>query len=93
MSMSTHVVGIRPADDKWQKMKAVYDACMAAKTTVPKEVMAFFDHEPPDKSGVRVEIEKLDCVTRYSDDMREGFEVDIKKLPADVTVIRFYNSY
>lgn len=93
MSMSTHVVGLKPADEKWQKMKAVYDACVAAKTSIPKEVMEFFDGEPPDKFGVRVEIEKLPCTKEYNDDMRQGFEVDLKKLPADVTVIRFYNSY
>lgn len=93
MSMSTHVVGIRPADEKWKKMKAAYDACMAAKVAVPKDVEEFFDYEPPDTLGVRIEIEKLPCTSKYRDDMRDGFEVDIKKLPPDVTVIRFYNSY
>lgn len=93
MGMNTHVIGIKPPDDKWQKMKGVYDACVSAGTSIPKEVMEFFDHESPDSLGVRVEIEKLPCTTKYHADMRDGFEVDLKKLPPDVTVIRFYNSY
>ena len=28
--MSTSVVGIKPPDDTWRKMKAAWDACMAA---------------------------------------------------------------
>ena len=93
MSMYTHVIGIKPPNEKWQKMKDAYDACMAAGVPVPNNVMDFFDHEPPDSLGVRVEIEKLPCTSKYSADMKDGFEIDIKKLPPDVTVIRFYNAY
>jgi hypothetical protein len=74
-------------------MKAAYDACQAAGVAAPSDVMEFFDHEPPDSLGVRIEIERQPCTSKYRDDMRDGFEVDIKKLPPDVTIIRFYNSY
>lgn len=93
MSMSTHVIGFRPADDKWTKMKAIYDACRAGSVRPPKDVEDFFSDGPPDSRGVEVAIEKHPCCKEYSDDMRQGFEIDIKKLPPDVTVIRFYNSY
>ncbi len=92
MSMSTHVVGIRPPDAKWKKMKAVWDACKLADISTPDEVYEFFAGEEPDDAGVVVEIEKSIAVTAWGDDGRAGFEVNIGRLPQDVTVIRFYNS-
>lgn len=89
MSMSTHVVGFKPPDEKWKKMKAVYDACIEAGTEVPSSVTDFFNYEPPDPAGVEVEIKARE----WKDDMCEGYEIDLKSLPKDVTIIRFYNSY
>ena len=98
MSMSTYVVGFRPPDAKWERMKAAWDACQAAHVAVPKEVGEFFDWSEPDEAGVKVQLEdsskkKLGCVKPYQADMQDGFEVDVTKLPKDVTIIRFYNSY
>jgi len=99
MSMSSYVEAIRPPDAKWSAMKAVWDACKAAGTTVPAEVDGFFNGEPPDATGVVVKhvsgcSSKLpEWVTAVRRDMEDGFEVDITKLPKDVTVLRFTNSY
>lgn len=93
MSMSTHIVGFRPTDDTWNKMKNVFDTCRAAKVPLPKEVESFFNGEAPDSSGVRVDLDRHPCVKEYKDDMQEGFEVDLAKLPPHVTKIRFYNSW
>jgi hypothetical protein len=93
MGMSTHVVGIRPPDAKWTQMKAVWDACKLAGVEPPDEVLEFFDHAPPDPAGIRVELEGKPCIRAFNDDMRQGFEVDISKLPKNVTVVRFYNSW
>ena len=93
MGMSTHIIGFRPADDTWHKMKDVFDSCQTAKVPLPKEVEAFFNGETPDSSGVEVRLEGHPCVSDYNDDMREGFEVDLAKLPPHVTKIRFYNSW
>jgi hypothetical protein len=94
--MSKHIIGIKPPDDKWLAMKAVYDACILAKITVPHEVISFFGGDEPDAMGVRVRqsiLEKCGAVIEYSADMRDGFEIDITKLPKDVKIIRVYNSY
>lgn len=96
MSMSTHVVGIKPPDDKWKEMKAVYDACAVAGVAVPKAVCDFFDNDPPDDAGVVVseyDLKKCGALKEYSGDMTAGFEVDLSKVPKDVKIIRFYNSY
>lgn len=92
MGMSTHVIGFRKADEKWEQMKAVWNACERAGIEAPMEVYEYFNHNNPNKlAGIEVSISS--AITEYCDDMREGYEVDIKKLPPDVTVIRFYNSW
>ena len=93
MSMSSHVVGFKPPDDKWKKMKKAYDACIEAGINVPENVEEFFNYEEPDDAGVEVELEEHACCKEYNADMRQGFEIDVSKLPKDVKIIRFYNSY
>lgn len=89
MSMSTHVIGFKPPDQKWHLMKAVYDACELAEVAPPSEVSNYFDHQEPDAAGVEVEIPH----EAWVDDMRKGIQVDLSKITSDVKVIRFYNSY
>lgn len=89
MSMSSGVQGFKPPDAKWKKMKAIWDACKSAKIDPPIEVETFFNGEEPTDKGMEVEIE----ANVWSDEYRQGIEVDIKRLPADVTIIRFYNSW
>ena len=93
MGMSTHVVGFKPADEKWKQMKTIWDACALAKVDPPEAVGKFFGWEEPDEAGVQVDIEAKECCAEYKADDSEGFEIDVRKLPPDVTVIRFYNAY
>ena len=93
MGMSTHVVGFRPPDEKFQKMKAVWEACEKAGVRPPREVDDFFKGERPDENGVVVPIERSICVREYKSDSEEGFEVDVTKLPPDVKIVRFYNAW
>lgn len=96
----TYIVGVRPPDEKWKKMKAVWDACKAAGTEIPKDVYEFFDHETPDDKGVLVELSSgkdgphHECVSSYDDnDCQEGFEIDVSKIPKDITIIRVVNHW
>ncbi len=89
MSMSTHVVGLVPPDEKWKKMKAVYDSCRAAELPIPDEVEKFFDHEDPDPMGVAIAIP---C-QEYKGYAQQGVEVLVENIPKHVKAIRFYNSY
>lgn len=92
MGMSTVVYGIKPADEKYRKMKAVYDACREAGVTVPDDVWDFFGDDVPNGKGVVVELGK-DCLTSFSHEGTYGYDVDITKLPKDVTIVRFKNSW
>jgi hypothetical protein len=92
MSMGTHVIGFRPPDEKYKKMLKAYQACVDAGIVTPREVDDFFNNLTPDPNGIEVELNK--AVTAWTDgDMCQGYEVDVTKLPKDVKIIRFYNSY
>lgn len=93
MSMSTGVLGFKPADEKFYKMKEVFESCQELGIAPPDEVDDYFDGYGVEGDGVRVEIEELECCTEYKADMENGYEIDITKLPKDVKIIRFYNSY
>jgi hypothetical protein len=93
MGMSTHICGFKPPDAKWKAMKAVWDSCRAAGIDAPKEVEDFFGGEVPDPKGVEVELGRDQGLREWGTDYADGFELDVKKLPPDVTVIRFYNHY
>ena len=89
MGMSTHVIGFRPPDRKWKNMKDVWNVCEAAGINPPTEVEEFFGFETPDDNGVEVDLP----TTEWSDRVRQGFELNVKDIPKDITVIRFFNSY
>ena len=95
MSVHTYVEGLRPPDEKWLKMKAVYDACEAADIDPPETVFEFFEEMPPDEKGVPVDLAEDQVWRSWSDRKhgREGIEVDVTKLPKDVTIVRFVQSW
>ncbi len=93
MGISTHVIGFKAPDDKWKAMKVIYDACSAAGIAPPEEVSKYFEWDTPDDQGVEVKLQNTLCCAKWSRDMYDGFEIDVRKLPADVTHIRFFNSY
>lgn len=96
MGMSTYVVGFIPPDERWLRMKAVWEACRAAHIDPPAEVERLFEDGPPDDSGREVTMHEgvHPAVKEWTDgDMRQGIEVDLSQLPAGMTSIRFINSY
>jgi len=93
MGMSTHVVGFRPPDEKWRKMKAAWEACSDAGISPPPEVEDFFNGAAPDDAGVEVRVERTEAVSPYTCESGSGYEVDLTKLPKGVTILRFYNAW
>ena len=94
MSMSLHVIGFRPPDERWKRMKAIYDACKAADIGRPDEVDEFFNYEEPDPDGISVVLDS-EC-KEWREDMQDGYEIDLNVLLTNrpgLTKIRFYASY
>lgn len=93
MAMNTHVVAIKSPDEKWRKMKAIYDACTDAEVEIPDEVDDYFNNEPPDEDGVVIELEDEACCAVWNEDGFDGYIINLSLLPKDVTSIKFFNSY
>jgi hypothetical protein len=98
MSMSCFVKGFIPPDEKYQKMLKAYRACEAADVPVPESVTRFFNDEEPDPAGTEVSLsgskKYQSAVKEWHDDgMCTGYEVDLRKLPEDIKIIRFVNSW
>lgn len=92
MSMSTYVQGLKPKTEEYQTKLDIYIACRKINVEPPREIVDFFDGEICEE-GIVTELPK-EAVREYADDYcREFFEVDLAKLPPDVTKIRFVNSY
>lgn len=98
MGMSTHIKAfIEETDATFLKHKKVLLACHEANVSLPKETAEYFDCEYPELSVLEEKIEfSLKNGVHYKEynkDMIDGYEVDLTKLPKEVTKIRFYNSY
>lgn len=95
MGMFTSIVGFKPPDDKWKKMKEVYQSCTNAEVPIPKEVDSFFNYEAPDDAGVTEQLKDSEAVSRYDnpDRAESGIQVDLSKLPEGIKIIRFVNSW
>ena len=93
MSMSTHVVGIVPADEKYNLMREIWELCTKAGISAPDDVYDFFQDEEPDEKGVQIDIKRSDAVESWSEEGASGFQVDITKLPENIRFVRFYNSW
>lgn len=93
MSMSTHIEGIKAPDDKWQKMKAAWDACKNAGVGIPTDVEEFFEFAGPDEAGVVVDLDGHPCAEEWGKASQAGYQIDLSRLPKGLTHIRFYNSY
>ena len=98
MGMSMHVYAVKPADENYKRKAEAYRACVAAGVPVPPALITFFDGEDPDPRGTAqhlghdARVEHPSC-TKFTDDSRTGFEVDITKLPEGTRFVRFVCSW
>lgn len=96
MRMNTHVYGFKPPDDYWKAMKKIWDACHEAKIDPPEKVGDFFDWQPPEDNGVKVDedwLTQCGALEEYRGAGESGHEIIVANLPKDVKVIRVWNSW
>lgn len=91
MGMSTHVIGFMLPNEKFNKMKELWDLCNELTISPPPEVAEFFNNDNPNPFGAEVNID--DCISEFKGEYAEGFDVDIRKLPKKVHIIRILNEY
>jgi hypothetical protein len=102
MGATTCVIGFKPPDEKFKKMLEAYRACELAGIKIPDEVRKFFNDEPPDPTGVKVELRNYGApkgseyargVKPWEGDCAEGYEIDVRQLDPDIKIVRVYTSY
>lgn len=93
MSMCSYIQGLKPKTEEYEKKLQIYKLCKETNVKVPEEVEKYFDGEICEE-GIITHIPK-DAIKEYAncDYCCEYFEVDLTKVPSDVTKIRFVNSY
>lgn len=92
MSLCTYVQGLKPKTKEYEKKLHIYNACREINITPPEEILRFFDGKVCEE-GIITELPE-EAMINYTDDCcRDFFEVDLTKIPSDVTKIRFINSY
>lgn len=98
MGMSTHIEAFTPDTDlDFQKHKKILLMCMENEVSLPKETAKYFGDDTPYHhlldEKLAINLKESVHYTEWSDETRQGFEVDLTKLPKGVTKIRFYNSW
>ena len=46
MSMSTYLIGIKPKDENWHRMRMILELCERGKVQAPAEVLKYFEGAP-----------------------------------------------
>jgi len=98
MSMCMYTKLIRDSDDAHQKKVAAMQALIEIGEDAPPSLLKYFNiyeigEFRPDSSGLIVKDENGAVVKWNDGDGKEGYEVDISKLPPGVVKIRFICSY
>ena len=100
MSMSTYIQAFVPdTDPTYLKHKKVLLACIdAGISELPKETSEYFGgYKNPEmevlEEKLQVRLKEGTHYKEWQDDMRVGFEIELKDIPQGVTKLRFVNSY
>ena len=79
---------IEPTED-YKKKYAAFKACEEAGIEVPQQLWEYFNNDIPYKDGVSTKI----SYERKTDDGGVIYEVDVSKLPPQVTKVQFIVSW
>lgn len=93
MSATYSVYGVKQTDDRFHKMKAIYDTCQEAGVEIPSEVYEYFNHEEPNDTGIVIRLSEEPYVTQFHKPGTSGFDVKLSDIPKGLTHIRFKMSY
>jgi hypothetical protein len=100
MSMSTWFEALMDKDKTYQNHKKVLIACKRANINLPKETAEYFGNDSWEMAEENaVEKLRVDLIEgkhwKYIEQGNPecGFEIYVKKLPKEITKIRFINSW
>lgn len=89
--MTMRVIGFRPPDERWTKMRHIWMVCKEVNMEPPDEVYEFFNWEEPDPQGVEVDVPHSSYTNAAV--LSEGLEINVESIPQGVKTLRFSVSY
>lgn len=95
MGMSSSVHGFVPPDEEYNKKEKAYWAMKDAGIEIDDDLREFFNWEEPSENGKCVDIPS-EAIRNYNggpNRCAEGYEIILSKLPKNVKIIRFSNSW
>lgn len=93
MSTSYTVKCIMPITADYQKRLAIYNNCRELKISPPEEIRKYFENEcEPCNEGIILRL-KDDVISSGGTMDSWHYDIDLSKLPAGVTKVRFEISY
>lgn len=103
-----YIYGVKPQDEEWLRMKAVFKSCLAAGVEVPKKVLDYFNFDAVAEDGISDEglivtladfngshhraVTRSDC-SSHSEKMEDEYVVDLTKLDPEIKAIKFVITY
>ena len=89
MSVSIHVTGFKPPDERYKRLVNAWNALEEAGLPPTPELERFFDGAEPDPAGIEVEL----TLREWHDRSAQGYELEVAEIPDGVKTIRFYQSW
>jgi hypothetical protein len=97
MSMSLFVVGLQEKDEQFRKMKKILDLCNETEIEPPDEVTQYFldldwgeDMEYGSDDDHLFTVKINSAVFEWNGEEVSGLQVELARLPKNVTHLRFY---
>ena len=88
MSLSFGIEMLRDKNsDDYKKKLAVLNACNRAGVSLPDEINDYFDGGGDPEYPLVIDFFNTN---EYSDDYRQGIELDVSDIPEGVKIIRFF---
>ena len=85
MSASCFVRGLIEPTEDYKKKYAAFKACEDAGIEIPQQLWEYFNDETPCGDGISTKIP----YEKRTDDGNVTYEVDVSKLPPQVTKVQF----
>ena len=91
MGISVNIQGLKPVTEDYKKRLYIYKSCRELGIRPPEEIEEYFeyDSEPCDEGIIVRFKENVVKESSDADYCRYYYDVDLSKLPNDITKVRF----
>jgi len=91
--MNIHIQAIGHHDEKFEEMMSLWQEHIAVNSPPSEEVCEYFKLNDPTKTGFTLCTKMLNACTPIDKPSRNGYEIDLSKLPPGITHIVVYDGH